>query len=96
MREQAIFEPYSDNLRAKCMMIAARKVNASRDSMDREAGFGAPNDGHFDGWLRNAISAIAAGLVGKDWTCVCEGLDMLQQAELHFRKQRLQMKKPAG
>jgi hypothetical protein len=80
-----IFDPgHSQKYKEK--MEVARKVNAERDQADRKAGVAAPSDTTDAAFLRNAISAIVAGVEVADWNCVCEGLDMLQQAELKIRK----------
>lgn len=79
-----IFDP-GNSPKYKQMMATARKVNAERDLTDREAGMGAPADGDEAASLRDAISAIVAGVETEDWRCVCEGLDMLQRAELRIR-----------
>jgi hypothetical protein len=78
-----VFDP-GNSAKYKEMMEKARKVNAERDKVDRSAGASAPTDDA--GSLRDAISAIAAGIDTADWAAVCEGLDLLQRAELRIRE----------
>jgi len=70
----------------KEMMGIARKANAQRDQVDRMKGVMAPPDEADAAFLRTAISAIVTGIETAQWSCVCEGLDMLQQAELRIRE----------
>lgn len=79
-----IFDP-GQSTKYKALMATARKVNGERDQIDRKHGELAPKDGENAEYLRNAISAIVAGIETADWNCVCEGLDMVQQTELRFR-----------
>jgi hypothetical protein len=81
-----IYDPHSNGECYIKSMELARKTNAIRDEVDRSAGFAAPGDTpSMSLFLRNAIMAIVVGVETKDWPCVCEGLDMLQQAELKVR-----------
>jgi len=80
-----IFDPGNDP-KYKEMMRIARKVNAQRDQVDRMKGVVAPPDEADAAFLRTAISAIVSGIETTHWGCVCEGLDMLQQAELRIRE----------
>ena len=81
-----IFDPHNNGKDYIESMELARKTNSSRDRIDHAAGFAAPIDtSSMSLFLRNAITAIVVGVEIKDWSCVCEGLDMLQQAELRAR-----------
>lgn len=77
-----IFDPGSSE-KYKRMMATARKVNAERDAVDRENH--SPTADDEAALLRDAISAIAAGIETADSACVCEGLDMVQRVELRLR-----------
>lgn len=82
-----IFDPgHSDSYQK--VMKKARRTNKQRDRTDKANGFASPGDGTLDQFLRNAISAIVCGLEMAEWSCVAEGLDMLQQAELRSRQQK--------
>lgn len=67
------------------LMQDARNTNHNRDLVDRKNGFAAPGDTTIDLHLRTAISAISTGVNMRDWTCVAEGLAMLQDAEVRAR-----------
>jgi hypothetical protein len=69
------------------LIQAARRTNAERDAQDREVGSAAPEDCSLDLHLWTAVSAITAGIQTEDWSCVAEGLAMLQDAELRVRSQ---------
>lgn len=82
---EEIYDCGAGHPRYERLMNRARKVNKSRDCDDHKTGFAAPSDCDLPSHLRNAISAITAGLQGGDWNCIAEGLDMLQLAELRSR-----------
>ena len=79
-----LFEPTGD-ARCKALLALARETNARRDRDERRAGFAAPPDATLDLHLRNAISAVIAGIEGRDWDCVAEGLAMVQDCESRAR-----------
>ena len=88
--KQKLYEPIRGAV-YDALMARARKTNRKRDEIDHKAGFGAPGDNDLASMLRDAITAISCGLNnphwkdGRAWTCVAEGLDMLQQAEVRAR-----------
>jgi hypothetical protein len=85
MANAKIFSPTMSAEAAKAL-AHARRENAKRDRMDRDAGRAAPADCRIDVHLRTCIEALARGLTCQDWGVVAEALDMLQQAELRARQ----------
>lgn len=74
------YDPVSSD-HGKRLMTKARVTNRERDAIDRRSGDAAPQDCTLKSQLRTVISAVAAGIDGKDWSAVAEGLDMLIRAE---------------
>lgn len=75
----------SDSPNVIRMVRKARRVNSSRDRIDRRSGHAAPSDCPLDLQLRTVISALVSGLEGDDWDCVAEGIAMLQDTECSLR-----------
>lgn len=72
----------------KLLLAKAHATNDQRDAQDKANGNAIPGDAQlgFDGWLRDALCALGAGLDAKDWNCVAEGAAMIQECELQIRK----------
>lgn len=67
------------------LMKRARKLNVQRDKLEKAAGFSIPEDGLLSAGLRDAMSAIEAGIVMSDWNCVAEGQAILEVIEKRAR-----------
>jgi hypothetical protein len=78
------YEPTTDE-ETKRLLAKARKTNASRDARERSYGFQAPPDGSHWTYLCTAICALLAGMGMHDWSCIAEGVAMLQDIESRVR-----------
>lgn len=87
MAQQAgLYDPFtgvSETIRAKFQR--AKRTNAKRDAEDARAHFQSPTSGPVDHELRDAMTAIAAGLIVGDDSSIFEGLAMVQHAEWRMR-----------
>ena len=68
------------------LMAQAHKTNKTRDEIERDIGAATPNDGPLDLRLRTPMQAIQSGIMLEDWSCVAEGLVMLQVLHRDIRR----------
>jgi len=61
------------------LMAEARETNRRRDQSDRASGFCAPADASLFYHLSASKEALKVGVVTEDWTCVAEGLAMVEE-----------------
>jgi hypothetical protein len=62
------------------MLEAARQRNDSLTRLERDVGFAPPQHCDLSLHLRTVESALEAGVKMKDWSTVCEGIVLLQDA----------------
>jgi hypothetical protein len=70
------------------LLAAARETVDMMDRTDRQAGFASVTDlipNHPAEVMRCIMEALKAGIATNDWTCVAEGVIMLQDLERHVR-----------
>jgi hypothetical protein len=68
------------------LMARARKTNAKRGMIERQAGFASPEAGFLDEWARTIICALHCGIKTHDHDALAEGLAMLVDLEAELRK----------
>jgi hypothetical protein len=70
------------------LLADARETTRRMDEMERGSDFASISDlipTNPSAVMRTAIEALKAGVSGDDWTCIAEGIVMLQDLERHVR-----------
>jgi hypothetical protein len=73
------------------LMDAARRTNAERDQIDRQAGNSTPLETGPLGHITTIIAALRAGIRRQRWDCIAESLAMLEEIQallLHAEQRR--------
>lgn len=70
------------------LLTKAAKTNAHRDKVEKADGLRIPTDGPLEMFLDTVYSALTAGMVQDDWTCIAEAAVMLQQMKMKIMQKK--------